>query len=128
MLDRRLFIGAAMAGTVAGAGAAPAIAGTLPAGAHGLHGKMIAKPGQRDALAAILLENGAAMPGCRLYLVSADAADADALWVTEVWDSKDAHTASLSLPAVKDAIARGRPLIAGFGDWTELRPLGGIGV
>ena len=35
---------------------------------YGLQGKLIAKPGQRDALIALLLEGsrGGRMPGCRL--------------------------------------------------------------
>ena len=57
-----------------------------------------------------------------------DPADDDALWITEVWDSAASHQASLALPAVKDAIARGRPLIAGFDSRAETRPLGGHGL
>ena len=37
--------------------------------------------------------------------------------------------AALKLPAVRAAIAKGRPLIAGFGDQVETRPVGvGIAV
>ena len=79
---------------------------------YGLIGKMIAAPGQRDALIAILLESAAGgMPGCLSYIVAQDRTDADALWITEVWDSQESHAASLSLPSVQQAIARGRPLI-----------------
>ena len=95
---------------------------------YGLIGKMTAVPGQRDALAAILLEGTKAMPGCLSYVVAADSANADALWVTEVWDSQASHQASLVLPAVRAAIARGRPLIAGFSDRVETVPLGGHGL
>ncbi|HMD37543.1 MAG TPA: hypothetical protein VKH42_21355 [Vicinamibacterales bacterium] len=52
----------------------------------------------------------------------------DALWVTEVWDSKASHDASLSLPRVQAAIAKGRPLIAGFSNQVETVPLGGYGL
>ena len=68
------------------------------------------------------------MPGCLSYVVAEDPADGNAIWITEVWDSKASHGASLSLPAVKDAIARGRPLIAGFGDRIETTPIGGAGL
>ena len=95
---------------------------------YGLIGKMTATPGQRDALAAILLDGTGAMPGCLSYIVAADPADADALWITEVWESAESHRASLSLPAVQAAIAKGRPLIAGFSDRTETVPLGGHGL
>jgi quinol monooxygenase YgiN len=95
---------------------------------YGLIGKMTAVAGQRDTLAAILLESTDAMPGCLSYVVATDPADPEALWVTEVWDSQASHQASLALPAVKTAIARGRPLIAGFSDRVETLPLGGFGL
>lgn len=94
----------------------------------GLIGKMTAVPGQRDPLAEILLEGTASMPGCLSYIVAADGTDADALWITEVWDSRESHEASLTLPAVRAAIAKGRPLIAGFSDRVETTPLGGFGL
>lgn len=94
----------------------------------GLIGKMTAVPGERDALAAILLEGTGDMPGCLSYIVAADPEDADALWITEVWDSRESHEASLRLPSVQAAIAKGRPLIAGFSDRTETQPIGGVGL
>ncbi len=95
---------------------------------YGLIGKMRALPGQRDALIAILVEGVSGMPGCLSYVVAQDPADPDAIWVTEVWDSEASHKASLTLPAIKDAIARGRPLIAGFDQHTETVPVGGHGL
>jgi quinol monooxygenase YgiN len=95
---------------------------------YGLIGKMSATPGQRDALASILLEGTGAMPGCLSYIIATDAADPDALWITEVWESQAAHQASLALPAVKAAIAKGRPLIAGFSNRQETTPIGGYGL
>lgn len=95
---------------------------------HGLIGKMIAAPGQRDALIAILLEGVAGMPGCLSYVVAIDPADDNAIWITEAWDSKASHTASLSLPSVQAAIAKGRPLIAGFSQSTVTIPVGGHGL
>ena len=95
---------------------------------YGLIGKMKAAPGQRDALIAILLDGVSGMPGCLSYVVAQDPADADAIWITEVWDSPASHKASLSLPSVKDAISRGRPLIAGFDQHIETVPVGGHGI
>ena len=95
---------------------------------HGLIGKLRAQPGQRAALAAILLEGTAAMPGCQSYVVAEDAADADVLWITEVWNSAADHEASLALPAVRAAITRGRPLSAGVESQVRTRPLGGPGL
>ena len=95
---------------------------------YGLIGKMTAAPGKRDALIAILIEASAGMPGCLSYIVAADATDANAIWVTEVWDSKASHDASLSLPSVKNAITKGKPLIAGFGERFVTTPMGGHGL
>ena len=95
---------------------------------YGLIGKMTAAPGQRDALAAILLEGTDVMPGCLSYVIAADPMDPDALWITEVWESPASHQASLASPAVKAAIAKGRPLIARFSNRVETVPLGGYGL
>ena len=95
----------------------------------GLHGTIRAKPGQRDALLAILLDasNGAPrMPGCRLYIVSLVPDDADALAVTEVWDDKASHGASLTLESVRETIGRARPLIAGMGLSVTFNPVAGV--
>jgi quinol monooxygenase YgiN len=95
---------------------------------HGLIGRMDAVPGEREALIAILLEGTGEMPGCLSYVVARDPVDENAVWITEVWDAEASHRASLSLPAVQDAIARGRPLIAGFGQHTVTEPVGGHGL
>jgi quinol monooxygenase YgiN len=95
---------------------------------YGLIGRINAVAGRRDALVAILVDGTAKMPGCLSYVVALDAADPDGLWVTEVWDSQDSHRASLQLPDVQAAIARGRPLIAGFGTRVETTPIGGTGL
>ena len=92
---------------------------------YGLIGKVTCVAGQRDTFATILLEGTRAMAGCLSYVVATDPADADALWITEVWDSQASHTASLALPAVQAAIAKGRPLIAGFSNRVETVPIGG---
>lgn len=95
---------------------------------YGLIGKMTTVAGKRDELIAILLEGVGVMPGCLSYVVAKDPADADAIWITEVWDSEQSHKASLSLPAVKQAITRGRPLVAGFSNGTVTEPVGGHGL
>ena len=95
---------------------------------YGLIGQMKAAPGKRDELAAILSESTEGMPGCLSYIVAKDAADADALWITEVWTDKDSHAASLKLPSVQAAIAKARPIIAGFGHRFETTPVGGVGL
>jgi len=82
-------------------------------------------PGERDALIEILVEGVSGMPGCLSYIVAKDAGDENAIWITEVWDARSSHEASLSLPSVQRAISLGRPLIAGFGERFETEPVGG---
>ena len=95
---------------------------------YGLIGKIKANSGKLDELISILLESADKMPGCLSYVVSKDTSDADAIWVTEVWDTQENHQNSLFLPSVQDAISRGRPLIAGFGERFETTPVGGYGL
>jgi quinol monooxygenase YgiN len=95
---------------------------------YGLIGKMTAKPGQRDALAAILIAEVAAMPGCLSYIVALDPKDADAIWITEAWDSQASHDNSLKLASVQAAIAKARPMIAGMEAGTVTTPVGGWGL
>lgn len=95
---------------------------------YGLIGKMLAQPGQRDALIAILLDGTAGIPGCLAYVIAKDTQNADAIWITETWTDQASHKASLSLPSVQAAIAKGRPLIAGFAERFETEPVGGHGL
>ncbi len=95
---------------------------------YGLIGKIITQSNQRDALIEILIESVTDLPGCLSYIVSKDAKEDDAIWVNEVWESQESHQASLSNPVVQDAINRGRPLIADFGERIELTPVGGYGL
>ena len=94
---------------------------------YGLLGQMLAQPGQRAALVAILSKGTGEMPGNIAYLIGEDSANPDAIWIVELWDSKQAHAASLQLPAVQDAIRKGRPLIAGFGTRAEFKPVAKAG-
>lgn len=123
-VDRRKFLVGAM--TIVGGFAATSEGETHQM--FGMIGKIIAVSGQRDTLIAILLKNAGEMPGCRSYIVAKDSTDANAIWVTEVWDSKASHDASLSLPSVKQAIAAGKPLIASFAQAVVTEPIGGHGL
>lgn len=125
MLERRELI----LGTAAAALSGGAVANT-PADKpmYGLIGKMLAKPGQRDALLVFLLDGTGAMPGCLSYVLAKDPTNPDAIWITETWDSAESHKASLQLPAVQKAIAKARPIIAGFGERFETQPVGGVGL
>lgn len=120
MLDRR----EVMAGV---AGAALTGGGTSM---YGLHGKMTCAPGSRDKVVAILMSGIDFLrrfPGCRIYLIATDPEAPDDIWVTEVWDSKDAHDASLKTPEVQAEIAQARGMIVG-GTRQVTTPLGGVGL
>ena len=95
---------------------------------YGLIGKMKTAEGKRDELVKILLEGTDKMSGCLSYIIANDPADPNAIWITEVWDSKANHEASLKLPSVQAAIAKGRPMITGFGERFETEPVGGHGL
>ena len=127
LIDRRDFLTwmrAAAICTVSGKVAANERSSLL----YGLIGKILAIDGKREELAEILIEGVSGMPGCLSYVVAKDSTDADALWVTEVWENKEKHAASLSLPSVQEAISKGRPIIAGFDERFETIPMGGHGI
>ncbi len=94
---------------------------------YGLHVRIEAAQGRGDELEALLLEAAAGLeetPGCLVYVVSRAPERSGVVYVTELWESREAHDASLQDPAVREAIARGRPLIASFAS-EQLRPVGG---
>lgn len=95
---------------------------------YGLIGKITAAEGKRDELIEILLQATKQMPGCLSYVVAKDPADNTSLWVTEVWQDEASHKASLSLPAVRAAMRKGRPLIAKFDQRVVTEPVGGYGL
>lgn len=97
---------------------------------YGLTGKMMTQPGQRDAVVAILLRDVEKLKdaGCDLYVVSVSPAQPDAIFINEVWISREAHRASLKLPSVQQAIAEARPMLTGQFESVELSVAGGLGV
>jgi quinol monooxygenase YgiN len=68
------------------------------------------------------------MPGAISYIMPKDATDVNAVWVTEIWDSEASHAASLTMTAVKDTIARCRPMIVGFEKVAVTSPVGESGM
>jgi quinol monooxygenase YgiN len=76
----------------------------------------------------ILKENAAGMPGCLSYVVAKDASDENTIWVTEVWHSMASHDASLSLPAVKNAIPQGKAIVSNFEKIAVTGPVWGAGL
>jgi len=95
---------------------------------YGLIVKLTTVAGKRDELIGVLRESAANMSGCLSYVVAKDAVQEDVVWVTEAWDSQASHDASLSLPAVKAAIPRAKPLVANFEKIGVTHPVWGAGL
>lgn len=133
-INRRDFV-ASVAATIGAAAWAPGAAGLARlAGSQkgkamwGMIVKLTTVAGKRDEMIAVLKESAAEMSGCLSYVVAKDSADENVLWVKEVWDSKESHDASLALPAVQNAMSRGKALIANFERIAVTAPVWGVGL
>ena len=97
-----------------------------------LQGKLIAKAGHSKELANILLQASklvAEVNGCQLYVIGKDSNDNNAVFVTEIWDSKEDHDNSLNDQNVKELIMKAIPILDGQPrKLQELEILGGIGI
>jgi quinol monooxygenase YgiN len=97
---------------------------------YGYIGSMRTRPGRRDDVVAILLSgtDGLRDHGCHLYVVSVSDTDEDTIWVSEVWESKEHHHASLQLPETKAAISKAMPMLTGEFTRQEMTVVGGLGL
>jgi quinol monooxygenase YgiN len=94
-----------------------------------IHGRLAAQPGRRDELLAIVTQGRSEdpMPGCRLYVVAVDEQDPEGVWVTEIWQSQEAHSAALEIDWVRERVNRAMPLIDASGSRQQrLDALSGI--
>ena len=97
---------------------------------YGLFGKFIAVEGERDNLASILLEASDLLrenADCVHYVVGKSENEND-VWISEVWNSKEAHDDSLNPENIRNLIMSARPLIKGMPEGTEYDVLGGKGL
>ncbi len=81
-----------------------------------LQGKLTAKDGQRQSLAEILVKASKLMAtakGCQLYAVALDETDANSVYITEIWDSKEDHDNSLKVEGVRELIMTAMPVLEG---------------
>jgi quinol monooxygenase YgiN len=90
---------------------------------------LVAKPGMRDQLEAMLIAGSTAEPmdGCELYVITRSEEDPDALVVLELWRDAEAHAASLELPRVRAAIGTAMSFVSHV-EGQKLRPVAGLGV
>ena len=97
---------------------------------YGYIGSMKVKPGHRAEVVAALVSGSAGLraAGCDLYVVAESLTDEVTIWVTEVWQSREHHTASLQLPEVTESVTKLMPLLAGEFTRQETEVVGGLGV
>jgi len=78
-------------------------------------GTLGTRPGRRDELVTLLTRRSDVLTdaGCQLYEVGTSEEEPDTVFVVELWDSADAHRASLQLEPVLAAIEEARPLLSG---------------
>ncbi|MFB3087396.1 MAG: putative quinol monooxygenase [Acidiferrobacterales bacterium] len=129
-LSRREVVGLGLSSLILGCSASDEPSPGESMSRFGMHVKMAAHPGKRDELSDIMLKASRLMSeanGCELYIVHLSPDQPGTIWITEVWSSKEAHDASLSVPGVQDLILLARPLIAEMTP-TLLQPLGGHGL
>jgi quinol monooxygenase YgiN len=97
---------------------------------YGYVGTMRTTRGNRDEVVKLLLSGaeGLKSAGCHLYVVSVAENDPELIHVTEAWESKEQHDASLQLPETRAAIAKAMPLLTGEFTSQELTVVGGLGL
>lgn len=90
--------------------------------------KVIAKPGQRDAVLEILLAASREhMTGCEMYIVNTAPSQPDEVYVYEAWETQADHDSSLTIDGVRVLVEKAKPLIAGF-EGIKLDVIGGKGL
>jgi quinol monooxygenase YgiN/mannose-6-phosphate isomerase-like protein (cupin superfamily) len=94
------------------------------------YAKATAKPGEGDALAAVMLrvaETLEGVPGCLLYIVNRSPSEPDAVWVTELWRSQEDMDAALELDSARELMPEVMEHVDGPFEQINLEPLGGVG-
>ena len=93
---------------------------------HGFHATMTARPGQGDALIALLLRAPAfGIPDCPVFLIGRSASEPDKIFVTEGWTSQAAHARFFSSEAAQGYVAELIPLVAGEAVYLDEVVVGG---
>lgn len=98
---------------------------------YGLFGKLSTAPEDRQTLVDILTNGAEKMkdvPGCHTYIVTKDANDEGAVWVIELWDTKESHDQSLTLPWVRELINQAMPILKGSPEGITVIPVSGKGL
>lgn len=81
---------------------------------YGLYARLQAREGKGKELVSILLQAAeiiSRIEECHLYLINTDQSNSDLIWVTEVWNTKEAHDRSLTIEDVRQLIGQAMPLL-----------------
>ena len=95
---------------------------------YSVNGSLTAMEGKRDELLGYLLKAAEEMeqvPDCYCYIVGVDPEDQNKVYVFEVWESAQAHLASLELEVFKELIRQAKPIIVGMDSYPSLSIRGG---
>lgn len=97
---------------------------------YGYVGTMKTTPGHRDEVVAIMLRDVEELraAGCLSYVISVSDEDVDTIFVTEVWESRSHHEASLHLPTTRAAIDEAMPMLTGEFTGQQQEVVGGLGL
>lgn len=83
----------------------------------GMQAVLTAAEGKGDELAEYMLQASrvvSSIDGCLLYIVQQSLTDASKVLISEVWESKEAHQASLNDERVRALITQAKPIIIGM--------------
>lgn len=98
---------------------------------YAMCGRLFAKPGKRDEFIQVLLraaEMVGKKPECHMYLVTEDANDENTISVIEIWDTKEAHDASLQNEETREMIRGAMSLMGDPPESIEMDVVGGYGL
>lgn len=89
-------------------------------------GTLGTKPGKRDDVVALLTRRSSELAdaGCLLYEVGVNDDEPDSVFVSELWESAEAHRASLQLASVRATIAEAMPLLSGQNSGSSFAVIG----
>jgi quinol monooxygenase YgiN len=96
----------------------------------GLIVKFVTREGKRDEFIRTMSAGFQNMEGCHSYILAEDPADQTAVWVTEIWESAEAHAAAMGQSHVKAFIAetKSKNLFVGRDMRVVTKPIGGQGL
>ena len=98
---------------------------------YALYTRFITHSNKGNALIEILKKANqivSATNGCRLYIINHEMGNNDHIWVTELWDTPEAHAISLTLDGCKELVMEAMPLLASPPEQTVLKAVAGKGV